>query len=96
MSFFSLAAIRRPLYLPQAPPSRLRAGRGISLAGLASDALLFWQVVARTLTSTDFPCGGQILWHLHPNSERRVILTPISVVDFVDALHNATPFRRVR
>lgn len=40
--------------------------------------------------------GAPILWQLHPNAERRVILTPIRVVDFVDALRNGRPLPKIR
>lgn len=40
--------------------------------------------------------GEPILWHLHPNPEERVILTPVPVAAFIEALHNSIPFRRIR
>jgi competence protein CoiA len=40
--------------------------------------------------------GGPILWHLHPNSEGQVILTPVPGANFIEALHQAMPFRRIR
>jgi hypothetical protein len=40
--------------------------------------------------------GRPILWHLHPVPERRVILSPVPVSDFVERLHKAMPFRRIR
>lgn len=40
--------------------------------------------------------GEPVLWHLHPNREGRVILTPVPLATFVAALHNGMDFLRVR
>jgi competence protein CoiA len=40
--------------------------------------------------------SGPILWHLHPVPEGRVILTPVPVADFIERLHKAMPFKRIR
>lgn len=39
--------------------------------------------------------GGPVLWHLHPNTQGRIILTPVPLAEFVAALHNGAAFRRV-
>ncbi len=43
-----------------------------------------------------FDFGDSMLWHLHPAPEGLVILTPVPVADFIERLHKAMPFKRIR
>lgn len=39
--------------------------------------------------------GTPILWHLHPNPEGRLLLTPVPTAYFVAALHKSVPLKRI-
>lgn len=40
--------------------------------------------------------GKHVLWHLHPNMQGRVLLTPVSLDTFVSAVHQGLRFKRLR
>jgi hypothetical protein len=74
---------------------RLACERPLVYIGHESECALLRDWAGRPVdVFLDF--GEPILWHLHPVPGGRVILTPVSVADFIERLHKAMPFKRIR